>query len=505
MLARRLPVPQWLLLLSLGLAALTLRTLHWWRTPAMFNDGPVFIELGRAMAAGDWTTALGYDQHPGYSFLTMLVQGVSGDWVAAAVVVSIVSGVAAVLFLYALLHDAFDRRVAWVGGLLLAAHPHAVAYSADVQSDGLYLAAFVGALALLWRALDRRSSRFAVAAGLAAGAAYLVRPEGAGVVLIGLGLVGLELARRRWPFPSAARWVVALGLGAALAMAPYATLLSVRNGTLTFSQKKSIERLLGVGDIQRWMGLSVVPAPDGPDASALSELTQNTLSSARYQIALLALLGVIALRGRPGLRGRFVLVSLGLYSLVLYALIREAGYVSRRHTLPLAVLMLGYAAVGVPVLGHWILRAGQAAARSHRPIGVGAALVAGLVVALGLELGKGLRPHRLNAVSERRAAEWLRETSTSGAAVAAGKHRIAFYAEAPFVNLAHLPADTTLLPRLRRSGVRYLVLDEDEHQSLLASTTDPETAVRLLHQEEAHGHAAFVYELLPPTSTQILE
>ena len=126
-------------------------------------------------------------------------------------------------------------------------------------------------------------------------------------------------------------------------------------------------------------------------------------------------------------------------------------------------------------------------------------------MALGLELGKGLRPHRLNAVSERRAAEWLRETSTSGAAVAAGKHRIAFYAEAPFVNLAHLPADTTLLPRLRRSGVRYLVLDEDEHQSLLASTTDPETAVRLLHQEEAHGHAAFVYELLPPTSTQILE
>ena len=501
---RRFPVPQWLLLLSLGAFALALRALHWWRTPAMFNDGPLFIELSRSMAAGDWQTAFGYDQHPGYSFLTMLVQSVTGDWVTAAVLVSIVSGVAAVLFLYLLLHDAFDRRVAWIGALLLAAHPYAVSFSADVQSDGLYLSAFVGALALLWRALDRRSSGFAVAAGLAAGGAYLVRPEGAGVVLIGLALVSLELARRRWPFPSAARWVVALGLGAALAMAPYATLLSLTNGTFTFSQKKSIQNLLGLDEIQSWMGLGVAPAPEPPDPSALSELAQNALSSGRYEIVFLVLLGLLTLRGRPGLRGRFMLVSLGIYSLILYALIREVGYVSRRHTLPLAVLLLGYAAVGVPVLGCGMLRAGRAVARSQHAIRARAAIVAGLVVVLGLELGKGLRPHRLNAVAERRAAEWLRERGTSGAPVAAGKHRVAFYAEAPFVNFPRAPTDSALLPDLRSSDVRYLVLDEGENRVLLASTDDAASVLRLLHRDEAHGHTAFVYELLP-TSPQICE
>ncbi len=61
---RRFPVPQWLLLLSLGAFALALRALHWWRTPAMFNDGPLFIELSRSMAAGDWQTAFVYELLP---------------------------------------------------------------------------------------------------------------------------------------------------------------------------------------------------------------------------------------------------------------------------------------------------------------------------------------------------------------------------------------------------------------------------------------------------------
>ena len=72
------------------------------------------------------------------------------------------------------------------------------------------------------------------------------------------------------------------------------------------------------------------------------------------------------------------------------------------------------------------------------------------------------------------------------------------------MNLSRAPTDGALLPHLRSSGVRYLVLDEGENRVLLASTNDAVSDLRLLHLEEAHGHAAFVYELLP-TSTQILE
>ena len=519
------PLRKWPIPLALGLVALALRALRWAQTPAMFNDGPVFIEIARAMRAGDWTTALEYDQHPLYSLLTVLVHGVASDWETAGAAVSIAAGAAAVLFLYAWLRDAFDRQVAWIGALLLAVHPYAVAFSADVQSEGLYLAAFLGALALLWRALDRRSSAYALGAGLACGLAYLVRPEGAGVVLIGLALVLVEWGRRRWPLRSAGRWAVALGLGTALAMAPYVALLSVRHGTLTFSQKKSIESFIGIDSFRNWIRFdgpeiqgggpgvppdvaSVVPTPNGSagpsDPSALSELVQNTLSSARYESALLILLGLWALRGPLGLRGRFVLLAFVLYSLILYALITEAGYLSRRHTLALSVLAFGYAATGVPILGGAILRAARSILRSRRPVRAREAVAAGLVVVLGLGLAKGMRPHRQNAVAERRAAEWLREQGTSGA-VAAGKRRVAFYADAPFVNPWRAPGDAPLLTYLQRRSVRYLIVDEDENRVLLERTSGEPSGLVLLHEEEANGHATFVYELVPPGPSQILE
>lgn len=524
---RSLAVTKWAIPLALGLTAAALRAIRWSLTPVMFNDGPIFIEISRAMSAGDWTTALSYDQHPLYPFLTMVAQRAIGDWELAGAVVSIGSGVAAVLFLYALLRDAFDRQVAWIGALLLGFHPYALTYSADVQSDGLYLAAFIGALALLWKAIDRRSRWLAASAGLASGVAFLVRPEGAGVVLIGLGLVLLETMRRRWPLRSAAPWVIALGLGTALAMGPYVTLLSEINGTLTFTQKKSLENLFGVDSFRNWIrsessrlqaeGAPVAPrsapvelAPQlmsvvgngssaqGTDPSILSELVQNTFSSARYEIVLLVLLGLWGLRGPIGLRGRFVLLAFILYSAVLYALLTHVGYVSRRHTLPLSVLTFGYAASGVPILGRGILRAARVVARSHRPIDRRQAIAAGLIVVLGLALGKGMRPHRQNAVAERRAAEWLRPRVTEDQKVAAGKHRVAFYANACWVDLGSATAKTLLT-------VRYLVVDEDENSRLLERTADNPAELLLLHTEEAHGHTAFVYEFVPAASSQILE
>lgn len=530
------PAPEWLILLALGLLALALRALRWWQTPAIMNDGPIFIAQARAMAAGDWTRSLGYDQHPLYSLLTMLAERVTGDWVTAGVAVSIVSGVAAVLFLYALLRDTFSRRIAGIGAVLLAVHPYALTFSSDVQSDGLYLAAFVGALALLWKGLERRSLWFAAGAGLASGIAYLARPEGAGVILIGLAVVSLESARRRWPLMGAARWTIALGLGAALAMAPYIALLSERAGTLTFTQKKSIQNLLGIDAFESWIDLdwlqmreetphapppfaprelapqllSVVPSPkgslgQGANAAALSELVQNALSAARYEIVLVILLGLWALRGPMELRGRFMLLAAALYSLVLYGLVTQAGYVSRRHTLPVSVLLFGYAAAGVPVLGRGILRVAGTVVRVQRPIQIRSAVAAGLIAVAALSLGKGLRPHRQSALSERLAAEWILEHGVSGEAVAAGKHRVAFYAEAPWVDPRRAPRDEPLLPYLRRQGVRYLVLDEDEQRTLFERDLAAPADLHLLHEERANGYAAWVYELLQAAPAQSLE
>ena len=101
---------------------------------------------------GDVVGALAHPFHPLYPLAIALLRGVlslpEGDaLVAAAGIVSVSSGGVAVGCLWAWLRSAFGREAAAVGALALAVHPGAVGMAADVQSDGLYLALFVAAVA----------------------------------------------------------------------------------------------------------------------------------------------------------------------------------------------------------------------------------------------------------------------------------------------------------------------------------------------------------------------
>jgi len=228
----------------LFLLAAVLRTGAAMRTAAMFDDGPVFLELAQLMGEGEWSRALTHPYHPLYPFATFVFHGVVDDWERAALCVSIVSGSAAVVALYFFLRHAFDAQTARIGGLLLAVLPYAATFSADIQSEGLYLALFVGALACLWRALQLARVRLAALAGLMAGLAYLTRPEGIGVVVVGAGLAGLMVTRRAWAWRRGASWLAALLVGATIVVGPYVVLLRVETGVWALTQKKSISNLV---------------------------------------------------------------------------------------------------------------------------------------------------------------------------------------------------------------------------------------------------------------------
>ncbi|MGY8804544.1 MAG: glycosyltransferase family 39 protein, partial [bacterium] len=78
-----------------------------------------------------------------YSALIALVSFVTGNVEVSALAISILGGTVAVVATYIFLRDAFDERVAAFGSLLFAISPYAVRFTADVQSEGLYLAFFV--------------------------------------------------------------------------------------------------------------------------------------------------------------------------------------------------------------------------------------------------------------------------------------------------------------------------------------------------------------------------
>lgn len=515
----------WQVPVALVLLALIVRALRWAWTAVMMNDGPIFIRLARQMADGDWRAALTYEFHPLYPFAVRVAHVLFGDWERAAVAVSALAGAIAVLGLFVLLRDAFDRRVAAIGALLLAVHPVAIEQT-DVQSDSLYFAFFVWSAALLWRALSRVNAVAAIGAGLLAGLAYLVRPEGIGVLVAGLALLGFELARRHVRVSAAARVAGGLCLGGALTMSPYVAFLSAENGALTITEKKSVAGVLGISALRAWATSGTVdykpakpidpllaerpdltPPPRGsrpfrekPVATglakypeALGRLARVSLKALRPEVALLLVLGLIAARGRPGLRGRFFLAFAGLYLFVLLGLSANSAYVSRRHVFPPAALLLGYAALGVVFAGAGVARLPGLRRRIGAPAAVAVPLV--LVVALGL--GKALGPDRGNALAERRAAEWVRAQGglAPDQGVAAVKQRVSYYAGAPFVDLRRAPHPALLLPYLRRERARYVIVDERERAVLDSLVGEERDAVQLRHEELGDGHGAFVYEV----------
>ncbi|MFI5316308.1 MAG: glycosyltransferase family 39 protein [Myxococcota bacterium] len=505
---------EWITPAALVLLALLVRVVRTAQTAVMMNDGPEFIRLAQQISAGDWRAALSHKYHPLYPSAIAAAHLLTSDWESAAVAISIAGGALAVAALYALLREGFDRRVAAVGAFLLAVQPVAIEIT-DAQSDPLYLALFLASAALLLRAVQRESAGSALAAGLAAGAAYLARPEGFGTVVAGVGLAGFELARRHWTVSQALRSAAPLCAGAALVMSPYVTYLSIHAGELTLTGKKSVTHMLGVSDARDAAAPKVdpllaahpelqplprgvhpfrnAPAPAGAATLTFAAglLLREIFKALRPEGLFLLALGLWAARGAPARRGYFFAAYAIVYGVVFFGLAATSDYLSRRHVLPPASLFLGYAGVGVLALADGLGRVPALAARPALRL----ALPLALVAALGL--GKSLRPDRLDALPERRAAAWILSDGglRGGEAVAAVKQRVGYYAHARFVDLRRAPHPDVLLEYLHRERVRYVVVDEHERDELLRLNHGSPDALALVRHEALGRHEAFVFEL----------
>jgi dolichyl-phosphate-mannose-protein mannosyltransferase len=505
---------EWGIPAALAVLALAVRCIRWAQTAAMMNDGPEFIRLAQALAAGNWHTALSHPYHPLYPAAIVLAHGVLPDWERAAVAVSVVASAGAVVALWLLIREGFGRWEAAIAAFLLAVHPVAIEL-ADVQSDSLYLLLFVASGAALLRAYLRQSAGAAAWAGLFAGLAYLTRPEGVGTVLVGVGLCAFHFVRRDWRLPAALRLAAPLCGVAGLVMAPYVTYLSVQAGRPALTAKKSVTHLLGVSkegarpappvDPLLAEHPELTPLPPGvhpfreaapPQGAAtlsfaVEQLAAETGKALRPEGVLLLLLGLWFARGPVSRCGWFFAGYSILYLVVLFGLAATSDYLSRRHVLPPATLLLGYEALGVQAAANALRRFGPLARPPARAVG------AVLVVVAALGLGKSLRPSRLDALPERRAAEWVRSDGGLGddQAVAAIKRRDGYYANARFVDLRRAPHPDLLIEYLRREHVRYVIVDGRERKQLMNMIRATPDALELRHHEALLKEEAFVFEL----------
>lgn len=509
------------------------------RTSVIFNDGPTFIGIAQRMAAGEWTEALAHPFHPLYPLMIRGAYVVIPDWEVAASVLSIVGGALAVVALYALLRVAFDDRVAFIGGLLLALHPYAIRFSADVQSDSIHLALWLFSAALLYRGLRDARPTWALASGLLSGLAYLTRPEGATVVVVGLGLASAAWLRGSWRTETTLRFGAALLTGIALPALPYLLALRSLAGGWRFSQKKSVFELIGVDAVAAgegaglplWLavllltallvalatawrthsnargreaarfrlcarvlaGVAVFSGIGGallaPDVTA--SFAAVWVSTLRPEQLVLVTLGIASLaHAGPKGRGLFFASFEGLYAGLLFGLLLHYGYLSRRHALPPVALLMGYGALGVLWIANGLERLTNrddtsATTPALRWIGIV------LLAIAAISLPKAWSDHRAEELAGRRAAEWLREHGDTPGVVASQRSKLGYYAERDWRPLS-AEGQLRTIDRLRSEGVRWIIIDGREPRPL---GPHPELVER--HRTHDNGHEARVYELIP--------
>jgi len=500
---------------TLLILAALFRALRWSAVAVIFNDGPIFIGLAEALARGEWASALAHEYHPLYPVLIAGFHALIGDWELSAVAVSVITGTAAVGCLYGFVRSAFGVSTAFAAAAILAVHPYAVDFCGDVQSEGLYLALFLGAVWALWLGLQSASLTAALVAGLLSGLAYLTRPEGIGLLAVGGAIATWYALRRSWSRRRAAAWCALLLLGAACVSGPYVARLRIETGDWSITQKKRVAWILGLSDRSIPATIETAAAPEAPEARAPSpadsaaerpesapeepvapsrlahhgeamvDLLHTALRALRPELFAILVAGVLIGRWRRlSSRGAFVLLILGLYGAVLYALASNVGYVSARHALPPLTVAFGHVAAA-------LLAATAGLSVPRRRIAVAVILLA----VAGIGLSKSLRPDRTDSVAERRSAEWLRGQDLPPGGVAVHRSRIAYYAGAPDVRIPSEPF-RFVVEEMRKRGASYLIINDEDIGDYPWLIDALPTHARLLHREEAHGVTASVYRLL---------
>ncbi len=519
--------------------AIVMRTTMAIRTSVIFEDGPHFLDIARSLAAHDWAGALSHPYHPLYSALTALVNIVVDDWETAALTVSVAGGAVAVWASHVFMRDAFGPRPAAFGAFLFAISPYAVRFTSDVESEGVYLAFFVAALGFLWRGLEGGHARLFVGAGASAGLAYLTRPEGIGLVVIGVGLVGLKGLRGVWRVRQVGSACASLAGGALAVASPYLWVLAGRQGGVMLSGKKSVTRILGLSadptgaepmdlanlvlaglvafllvgllvfSVRRLRVFDGALSASGRRAllaaglfllvawqvlwpAGLEEFASVVISTVRPEVALLVALGLFAVPARGTQpRGGFIAAILASYAVVLAGLLLNYGYLSRRHVLPLLPLVLGYAGLGATWLVDRAVLARPRLALSIAPSRLLAGFALGM---LAIAAPKALHDHREDVLARRLAAEWLHAHAQRPGSVASTKRRAGYYAGRRWFPLVE-EGELRSADSLRREQVRYIVVDDraSDHRDemLQAAAFD----LRERYRIAAGGRSAMVYEL----------
>jgi len=396
--------------------------------PFLHPDGPAYLALARGPA-----TLAGY-YPPLYPAAVRLAHAARLGWEAAGRAVSFGAGVATIPVTAALAARVLGAEAGAAAAVLAAVHPGLVHASAEVLAESLH-----GLVVALWALLlfggPPRGPQL-VGAGLLAGLAALVRPEG--IALVPLTALGAAAGAPRGS--RLGRAVVPL-LAAAAVLGPLVVSASRASGGLAITGKEApvVARKYGVA--ASGVAALVLWHPHAFLRVYPRELARQTLLTLGAIHGLLVLPLVVGLAAVPAHARRARLLALAALGTTTLGIPTLAT--GKRYVVPLLPLLLPWVAPG------WQRLAARLSARGRRTL---AALVLG-----GLALQGVWPPARATETCYRETCAFVAAQFGAPSALVTDDGRLAWLCGARFVPYP-LAADAAALATLARAHGAGLVV-----------------------------------------------
>ncbi len=485
----------WVVLVS----ALVIRLYTGFTTFVITTDAVPYIDQAKNFVEGtseslDYsrTTGLESSYHPLYPFLIAVLFKCINNYEISAKAISMAMGVSLAAIVYIFGKRIFDSRIAFLCAILVAFHPYAARFSAEILSESTYFFFFTLAIGLGYIAVRNLKLLYYIGTGMSSALAYLARPEGVGVlVIVGFFTVFWRISNVEilW---SRRLWCLTVMLLAFFMLAsPYLIYIKRQTGYWTLTKKKNLTELLGFENIteraasvdnrstDRVRNESIRAKPQGKIWNAKYKKYFNTLSFmiskfvSTYNplLLLFLIIGLIKCKKVPisGMPGVYLGFVLAFYVFILYALAlvfsgTDHYYLSRRHLMPLVIPTMFCSAIGVQTLCNWLeKKSAFQSARNNKYLNVNVILP---VIIICLILPKTLKFHRTERIGAKEAGYWLKENTQDTPAVIMGiTPRIAYYAGGKHVYM-NPGSYSEMISNARSSGVKYIEVYKEKITSI---------------------------------------
>ncbi len=469
-------------------------------TVVVSGDSVIYVRYTQVLLEKPADTLRRIPIHPGYPVLVLATERLLDilgfgrsfqNTVLAAQIASLLAWFAAIILLYIFGAMIVGPSMSFWAVLILIFLPYPTRYACDALADWPHMAFLAGGLVLLTAAVTSSKCRLFPFVGMISGIGYLIRPECGQLVLYSAAWLILGFLR---PTGSLTRCKAVLSLALVLAgFACTAGPFMAYTGYL-FPEHwiGRIPRILFAAD----SNTSCINTAPACFAAALptrviyglQSLFKNLCETLMYVFIAPLLIGMhsrIHRKSEPAEAPEkfIIIIFITLNAAMLVALYSYSGYLSRRHSLPLASVLLFYVPLGLRILGSWLSTRFPQSFRgtpADRPRKWFLLLI---IIALAVCAPKLLRPLHADKKHVREAAEWLNVNTEPGDRVDGPDVRIAFYAQRQYKR----PTDS--------KEAEYLVkILQGDPESVLQEDKNLQAVHRLAVEA---GRTLIIYRLAP--------